>query len=92
MKVTDFRWLDKVDDREFDISGDWPDFADDPTLGDRDSLMMIGHNGLWQPGHEDRRDRRPAARRRDRPDPPHSVPRLERDGRLLPQGRGRAWP
>jgi hypothetical protein len=50
VRVTDFHWLDKVDDREFDVGGDWVDFTDDPTGGDRDDLLLIGHNGLWQPG------------------------------------------
>ena len=50
-RIVDFLWLDKVDDREFDVSGgDWADFTDDPTAGDRDNLILIGNNGLWQPG------------------------------------------
>jgi hypothetical protein len=46
-----FRWLDKVDDAEFAVDGRaWEDHTGDPTAGNRDELILAGHNGFWQPG------------------------------------------
>lgn len=50
-RVVDFRWRDRIDPADFAIEGrHWEDFTDDPTAGDRDELVMIGHSGVWRPG------------------------------------------
>jgi hypothetical protein len=50
-RVVDFRWRDRIDPKEFSIDGrKWDDFTADPTAGDRDDLVMIGHAGFWRPG------------------------------------------
>ena len=50
-RVVDFRWRDRVDPADFAVEGRrWEDFTDDPTAGDRDELVMIGHAGVWRPG------------------------------------------
>ena len=49
--VTGFRWLKQIDPKEFATDGSkWDDYTDDPTLGDRNDLLMIGHCGAWRPG------------------------------------------
>ena len=48
--VTDFRRLEGVDEKDFAVEGDWPDYSDDPTTGDLDELVIISHFGLWRPG------------------------------------------
>ena len=49
--IDNFRWLDRVDESEFDISRQkWKDFSDDPTLGDLNEGIVIGHDSLWRPG------------------------------------------
>jgi hypothetical protein len=50
-KVSGFRWNPQIDPKEFDTSGaTWDDYTDDPTNGDLDDLLMIGHCGVWRPG------------------------------------------
>ncbi len=50
-KVSDFQWLAQVDSKAFATDGrKWDDLTDDPTTGDRDDLLMIGHCGAWRPG------------------------------------------
>jgi hypothetical protein len=50
-KVTDFRWRESIDPKEFATDGQtWDDHTDDPTSGNRDDLLMIGHCGAWRPG------------------------------------------
>ena len=49
-KVIGFRW-GQVDPKEFATDGpSWDDNTDDPTAGDRQDLIMIGHGGIWRPG------------------------------------------
>jgi hypothetical protein len=49
--IKNFRWLDQVPPKTFDVEGvEWEDNASDPTAGDRDELLMIGHAGAWRPG------------------------------------------
>ncbi len=50
-RVTDFRWRDRIEPGDFAIDGRrWDDFTSDPTAGDRDELVMIGHSAMWRPG------------------------------------------
>ncbi len=50
-EITDFKWLDTVAPEEFAIAQqEWEDFSADPTVGNADDLLMIGHNAGWQPG------------------------------------------
>ena len=50
-KFTDFHWLEKVGPEEFSTEGQtWDDCTNDPTAGNREELLMIGHNALWRPG------------------------------------------
>ena len=50
-RVTGFRWRGQLDKSVFDTDGPkWEDFTDNPTLGDRQDLLMIGHSGVWRPG------------------------------------------
>jgi hypothetical protein len=49
-KVSRFRF-GNVDPAEFATDGTtWDDQTDDPTAGDRQDLLMIGHCGVWRPG------------------------------------------
>ncbi len=49
--VTGFRWHARIDAEEFVTEGpNWDDYTDDPTAGDRNDLVMIGHCGVWRPG------------------------------------------
>ena len=50
-RVIDFRWRDRIDLDDFKVDGrNWEDNTDDPTAGDLDDLVMIGHSPLWRPG------------------------------------------
>jgi hypothetical protein len=50
-KLTGFRWLTQVDPKDFSTEGaTWDDYTDDPTSGDRNDVLMIGHCALWRPG------------------------------------------
>ena len=50
-RVVDFRWRDHIDPKDFAVDGRrWDDFTDDPTAGDLDDMVMIGHSPLWRPG------------------------------------------
>jgi hypothetical protein len=50
-RVVDFRWRDRIDPKDFSVDGrKWDDFTADPTDGNRDDLVMLGHSGLWRPG------------------------------------------
>ena len=50
-RVVDFRWRDRIDPGDFAVDGrDWEDFTDDPTAGDLNDLVMIGHAAMWRPG------------------------------------------
>jgi Tol biopolymer transport system component len=50
-KVTGFRWRAAIDPHEFATDGfKWDDYTSDPTSGDRDDLLMIGHSASWRPG------------------------------------------
>lgn len=50
-RLTDFRWLDRADEREFAVDGrTWTDRSGDPTQGNVADLILLGHNGVWQPG------------------------------------------
>lgn len=49
--IGDFRRLERADPETFSIRGRrWDDFTDDPTRGNRDDLIMMGHCGVWRPG------------------------------------------
>lgn len=50
-RVTDFRFLPQVEEREFAVEGrQWQDYSDDPTAGNLEDLVMIGHHPGVQPG------------------------------------------
>ena len=49
-EIAGFRWQ-QVDAKDFVTDGTtWDDYTDDPTAGDRQDLIMIGHGGIWRPG------------------------------------------
>ena len=49
-EIAGFRWH-QVDPQDFVTDGTtWDDYTDDPTAGDRQDLIMIGHCGIWRPG------------------------------------------
>jgi hypothetical protein len=50
-EVTGFRWRGQIEPNEFATDGPkWVDYTDDPTSGERDDLLLIGHSGFWRPG------------------------------------------
>ncbi len=50
-RVLDFRWRDRINPKDFAVEGRrWDDFTDDPTAGDLNDLVLIGHFGMWRPG------------------------------------------
>jgi hypothetical protein len=52
-RISDFMTPERPDTTIFDIPArDWQDFTDDPLLGKRENLMMLGHSAVWQPGQK----------------------------------------
>ncbi|NLE60782.1 MAG: hypothetical protein GX616_20745, partial [Planctomycetes bacterium] len=51
--VTDFTWLDAVEDSTFSTQlpgQEWEDHTQDPTADDVSNLVMVGHSREWKPG------------------------------------------
>ena len=49
-RVLDFRWRDRIDPKDFAVDGrHWDDYTYDPTAGDLNDLVLIGHFGIWPP-------------------------------------------
>ncbi|MBN1917507.1 MAG: hypothetical protein JW889_06325 [Verrucomicrobia bacterium] len=56
VRIERFEWLESVPDDAFTLHGEYPDHTSDPTTGDLNAWVMIGHSGTWRPTMEHNTD------------------------------------